>query len=85
MPLSSALGVILVATLTGLPVSNPKPGHLSLTLLAEDFWDEDDRLKPLLDSSLSWDEHVVKTLSDIASPEVFKYSIQRYLCTHLSH
>ena len=85
VPLSLALGVVIVEVLSGLPVSNPRPGHRSLTLLAEDFWDEEDRLTPLLDSSLSWDRHVVETLSDIASPEVFKCSIHRYLCTHLSH
>jgi len=64
-----ALGVVILEVLTGLPVTNPRPGHRSLTLLADDFWDEKDKLKPLLDSAIFWDDHVVETLTDIASPE----------------
>ena len=61
-----ALGVVVLETLTGLPAANPTKTHCSITLLADEYWDEDEGLRPLLDTNVLWASHTVAELAGMA-------------------
>jgi interleukin-1 receptor-associated kinase 4 len=64
-----AFGLVIIETLTGLPVCSPAPGHRNLLSMFQDELDTADKLRAHLDKRACWDQHKqerIGSLYDIA-------------------
>ena len=52
-----AFGLVIIETLTGLPVCSPAPGHRDLLSMFEEDLDNPTKLLPHLDKRACWDQH----------------------------
>lgn len=72
-----ALGVLLLELLTGLPASRPTPHHATIKALADEHWDEECKLLPLLDSKIQWRDDIASELTVLAEQCVDQHPNRR--------
>ena len=60
-----AFGLVIIETLTGLPVCSPAPGHRDLLSMFQDELDTADNLVAHLDKRACWDQHKQERIASL--------------------